>query len=312
MFPGLKDNPTMEGFFKSFNDMLIGMNDDEKYKDLRQIMQSGLGINRDRLYDTQSPYDMIDSTYKPLGAERYQPKNDEKIAPKWYNDVVNEYIFLDMHGYQEDRVNIKKGRKETFRNTTEDAFHAAFATTCNFYIINDKKSYKKVKQVYEKLGINTLVLKPDEFVDYYRKYLHFENPLYNVALPIGILKSNHYIEEQLEDAILRTYYFPYFIFNFFTKLIVLTRDSKNCQPTILLSRNKPTNGTTYKMEIRKLVRNINSILGMDVNRKGDMMDEEFNEEEWSGREWQYNEISFTLRILMDIFNYISTLSRRCA
>ena len=69
-----------------------------------------------------------------------------------------------MHGYQEDNVNTSKGRKETFKNTTEDAFHCAFASTCNFYVINDKKSYKKTKQVYEKLQINTLVFKPEEFV----------------------------------------------------------------------------------------------------------------------------------------------------
>ena len=35
-----------------------------------------------------------------------------KNAPEWFNKITNEYLLLDMHGYQEDKVNIKKGRKE--------------------------------------------------------------------------------------------------------------------------------------------------------------------------------------------------------
>ena len=56
MFPGLKENPTMEGFFQSFSAMLKGLNEDEKYKDLRKIVQTGLGINRDKIFDNKSPY----------------------------------------------------------------------------------------------------------------------------------------------------------------------------------------------------------------------------------------------------------------
>ncbi len=201
MFPGLKENPTMEGFFKSFSAMLKDLNEDGKYKDLRKIVQSGLGINRDRIFDHKSPYDIIQSQYKQLGQEKIQDLKNDKNAPKWFNEITNEYIQLDMHGYQEDNVNIAKGRKETFKNTTEDAFHAAFASTCNFYVINDKRSYKKTKQVFEKLQINTLVLKPDDFVKYYNDYLNFNDPSLNVTVPFQLLQNGEYYEEQLEAAI---------------------------------------------------------------------------------------------------------------
>lgn len=220
MFPGLKENPTMDGFFQSFSTMLSGLNEDAKYKDLRKIVQSGLGINRDRIFDTKSPYDLIQAQYKQLGQEQTHDFNNDKNAPKWFNEITNEYILLDMHGYQEDKVNIVKGRKETFKNTTEDAFHAAFASTCNFYVINDKKSYKKTKQVFKKLQINTIVLRPDEFVKYYNDYLNLKDISLNISIPFQLLKSGEYYEEKLESSILRNYYFPFFIFGFFNRLVL--------------------------------------------------------------------------------------------
>lgn len=151
MFPGLKENPTIDGFFKSFSKMNFNLNELDGYKDLRKTVQSGTGINRDKIFDTENPFEFIQKTYDKLG---FNPENfypEYKNAPKWFDNITNTYLKLDMHGYQEDTVNIKKGRKETFKNTTDDAFHAAFASTCNIYVVNDNRSYKKTKKVFEEL-----------------------------------------------------------------------------------------------------------------------------------------------------------------
>lgn len=294
IFPGLKENPTMEGFFQSFSAMLKGLNEDEKYKDLRKIVQSGLGINRDKIFDNKSPFNLIQNQYKRLGQDQVQQISNDKNAPKWFNDISNEYILLDIHGYQEDNVNVLKGRKETFKNTTEDAFHAAFASTCNFYVINDKKSYKKTKQVFEKLQINTIVLKPDEFVKYYNDYLDFKDPRVNISLPFQLLHNGEFYEERLESgALLRTYFFPFFIFGFFTKLILLLPENQD-PPILLLSRLKPTNGTTYILEITKLAKDISELLGNDIDGLGEVKEEEFAEDNWVGRSWKIENITFRL------------------
>jgi hypothetical protein len=294
MFPGLKENPTMEGFFQSFSTMLKGLNEDEKYKDLRKIVQSGLGINRDKIFDNKSPFNLIQSQYKQLGQDKAQHVSNDKNAPKWFNEISNEYILLDMHGYQEDNVNVVKGRKETFKNTTEDAFHAAFASTCNFYVINDKKSYKKTKQVFEKLQINTIVLKPDEFVKYYKDYLDFKDPSLNISIPFQLLQTGEFHEEKLESgSMLRTCYFPFFIFGFFTKLMFLLPENEE-PPILLLSRIKPTNGTTYILEITKLAKDITKVLGNDIGGLGDVKEEEFAEDNWVGRSWKKENTTFRL------------------
>ena len=142
-----------------------------------------------------------------------------------------------MHGYQEDKVNIKKGRKETFSNTTEDSFHSAFASICNFYIINDNKSYKKCKKVYEKLDVKTIVLKPNEFVDYYNKYLKKDDYSSDLNVAIEIMKTENYVENKVENGLLRTYLFPYLLFDFFNKIL----KCYNCISTLNIYISNNTN-----------------------------------------------------------------------
>ena len=293
MFPGLKENPTMEGFFKSFSQMNLNLNESDGYQELRKTVQGGMGINRDKIFDSKDPYKIIDDKYKKVGTNPNQFIDNSKNAPEWFNEITNEYLLLDMHGYQEDKVNIKKGRKETFKNTTEDAFHAAFASTCNFYIINDNKSYKKTKLIYEKLDINTIVLKPSEFVEYYQKYLDIKEVILNFRIPFEIIKTPEFYEEVMETATLRTYYVPFFFFGFFNKIMVLIPNDGG-ETLILLSQNGSSNHRVYSMEIQHLYKQLCEILGNDIENLGQIKDEEFKKKEWIGRKWKLDEITFRL------------------
>lgn len=295
ILPGLRENPTMEGFFKSFSEMNRGLNDDENYKDLRQIIQSGIEINRDKLYDIDNPFKLIDNTYSKLNMDRNQYIDNSKNAPEWFNKISNEYLFLDMHGYQEDNVNVKKGRKETFKNTAEDALHAAFASTCNFYIINDNKSYKKTKKIYEKLEINTCVFKPQEFLEYYEKFLNISDPNFNLSFPLKLIENGEYFESELENGKLRTYYFPYFLFDFFNKLMVFIPNETDDKPIILLSQNGSTQNKIYSMELKRLISKINDLLGEDIEKIGEATEDEFKEEKWIGRKWKLDKVTFRLQ-----------------
>lgn len=302
MFPELKENPTMEGFFKSFGKMYQNLNEKESYKILREITQKGLGIKRDKIFNDDNPYNLIDEAHNKLGISFDKHFDNLKNAPEWYNKIINEYIKLDMHGYQEDAVKVKENkRKETFKNTSEDAFHSAFASTCNFYIINDNKSYKKTKQIYERLKINTVVLKPDEFLDYYKKYLNIENISEYFKIAVEIIKTNNFFESKDENGIQRTYIFPYFLFDFFNKIIVV-QSNENDKAIILLSKFSPTNGhITHFIEIKILVKMLNGYFGNDIENKGDVLDEEFETENWTGRMWKLDDIRFKLMALNGYF-----------
>lgn len=295
MFPDLKENPTMDGFFKSFGKMIYNLNEKEDYKILREVTQKGLNINRDRIFNENNPYKIIEKAQEKLGHSLVNSFDNSKNAPAWFNEICNEYIKLDMVGYQEDTIRVKENkRKETFKNTTEDSFHAAFASTCNFYIINDSKSYNKTKQVFEKLEINTLVFKPNEFIDYYTKFLNIEHLDNHFNIAIQIVKSDNYYESEVENGVLRTYIFPYFIFDFFNKIIVINPNNDE-HPTIMLSKFSPTNGNvTYIVEIEKLVTDLINLFGLDDDKIGCINNNELASNEWIGRKWTKEDINFRL------------------
>ena len=295
MFPDLKENPTMEGFFNSFGKMYQNLNEKEDYKVLREVTQKGLGINRNKIFNDDSPYKLIDKAHNKLGYNPEKYIDNSKNAPEWFNKITNEYLMLDMHGYQEDKVRVKENkRKETFKNTTEDAFHSAFASTCNFYIINDNKSYKKTKQIYDRLKVNTVVFKPDEFLEYFNKYLNIESTAEYFKIATEIIKTNNFFENKDENGVQRTYIFPYFLFDFFNKILVVQSDESKT-PIILLSKFSPTNGrVTHFVEIKILVKTLNEYLGNDIDNKGELLNEEFETENWSGRIWKLDNIQFRL------------------
>jgi hypothetical protein len=294
LFPGLKENPTLEGFFKSFSDMFYNLNETEHYKQVRKVMQSGLGINRDRIYKADDPYAIIDKAYKKVKLDlSASNKNDGKYAPAWFDAISNEYIKLDLHGYQEDNISTTKGRKETFKNTTEDAFHTAFASTCDFYITSDTKLIEKSKKVYEQLGLDVLVFKPEEFMNYYKSFLTERSGREELEMPLRIIESDDkFIQKEIDNGFLRTYYVPFFIFDFFNKMTVMVSDKGKVTMILLSQQSPPNKKITYYFEIERLYPKLYEVFGNDVDNLGLVNLEELEKETWSGRKWEHKTLGF--------------------
>lgn len=292
--PDLENNYSPGGVFNAFLNMFTRLNENEDYKNLREMVQQGLKINRNRLFDANKPYQMIENAYEKEGIVLPNIPDNDKNAPKWYNELTNEYIRLDMHGYQEDKVSIDKGRKQTFRNTMEDAFHTAFATTCDFYITNDDRNYKKAQTVYEKLQINSLVMKSDEFVRHYKDWLHLEGEAF-LNLISGVLKHAEPVIN--DDGNLRTYFGCFFIFDYFNKIHLISET----EWFIVLSRVKPTNARLlYRNELTTLIDKLINVFGADIDHNGGLQTEEdilIRENRWAGRRWVFQGMLYHLRVL---------------
>jgi len=293
IFPGLSNNPTMEGFFKSFGKMITNLNENEDYKELRLITQSGLKINRDKIFNTADPFDMISDAYKKLGIkDQNQFIHGHNKSPDWFDEFTNNYIALDMHGYQEDKVNTKKGRKETFNNTTNDAFHAAFSSTCNIYILNDDKSFKKTQKVFEELKLNTLIFKPVEFKEYHDSFLKERAADIDLKLPHQIIMSKPDTEKIADNTIIKSHYAPFFMFDYFNNIHSLY-DIDGKLKMIVLSQIVPTNrGITYYFEIENLSKKLYSVLGQDSDNLGTVSKSELEQKDWIGRKWKFDGIGF--------------------
>jgi hypothetical protein len=113
--PELEGENNQMGIFNSFLSMFTRLNETEDYKQMRLNLQKGINLNRDRLYDAKEPYKLIEKAYQKFNIEIPADGGNNEHGPKWYNKLCNEYIRLDMHGYQEDKVSVGKGRKQTFR-----------------------------------------------------------------------------------------------------------------------------------------------------------------------------------------------------
>lgn len=158
----------------SFKDLINGlianqipMMTTELYRDQRDLIQNNLGINSDGLANSNKPFKDIEKSFVKQGMDNNNEVlyfHGSDFSPKNFTEILNHYIYLDMHGFNQDKivVNNPKKRDETFTNTSNDAQHTAYASYCKYYITKDKKNTRKAKATYNKLKIPTIVINPDE------------------------------------------------------------------------------------------------------------------------------------------------------
>lgn len=293
IFPGLKDDLTMKAFFNSFGQMLHNMNEGEGYKDLRSIVQQ-IGISNGHFSQDKNTFDVIENAYKKKGLENFDVRqyiDKSKNAPEWFNDITNEYVNLDMHGFKADKVKVTDKEKNTFKNTTEDASHSAFASRCEFYITNDDRNYHKTKAVFQKLGILTIVLKPHEFVQYYNSFLRADSFDEHFAALIEEYKSpanyqlQHYENGDTFGLVKLT---GRYFFNSFNKLLVPNQNSG--APMFVLSKeNTARNYVIHHREIEGMIKMFVDKFGPDNEDKSYYEEGEISSEaDWPGRVWHLN------------------------
>lgn len=301
MFPGLKEDQTMNGFFKSFGKMFHNMNETEDYKDLRNMVQQ-IGVNSGHFNENKNPFEVIDNAYKKIGVEnlnidKYFEKG--KNAPEWFDDITNEYIKLDMHGFKADKVKVTAKEKNTFNNTTEDASHSAFASRCEFYITNDDKNYHKTKAVFQKLGIFTIVLKPNEFIQYYNLFLNTNDFDDHFTSIIDEMKRVENFQEQKYESgefFGCVNFTNQYFFNF--NKILIPNPKINDALFILGKENPSKNYIMSYQEIEAMLKLFVDKLGIDINGKSYFEVSEINpEEDWTGRTWETNIGQITIKRL---------------
>jgi hypothetical protein len=260
-YPGLQENPSMGNLLKISWLKNKEMEETDAYKGMRETVQDGLGLNKDKMFAKDDPFATIDKLYSSIkeltGFDIYNILRNDN-SPSWFQDISHNYLLLDMHGYQQDKIKVDARNKDTMRNTIDDGFHAAFASTCDFYITNDSRSANKAKQVYQKLKLNTRICSPEEFVTYGNQSLVYNDPKMHVRLWCSLLNSPDYNESVVDDATWRTYLLEFFLFDYFNKVfVVFAPESK--QPMIILSKNKPTNYRyTTELDVKAIIQKLNT------------------------------------------------------
>lgn len=269
------------------------MNETEDYKDLRNMVQQ-IGVNSGHFNENRDPFKVIDNAYKKIGVENFNVDKyfeKGKNAPEWFDDITNEYIKLDMHGFKADKVKVTTKEKNTFNNTTEDASHSAFASRCEFYITNDDKNYHKTKAVFQKLGIFTIVLKPNEFIQYYNLFLNINNfDEHFISIIDEMKRAENFKEQKYEsgESFGLVNFTNQYFFNFFNKILIPNPEINDA--LFILGKESPAKRYIIShKEIEAMLKLFVDKLGLDINGKSYFEVGEINpEEDWTGRTWELN------------------------
>lgn len=317
IFPNLKDNLTFEGWFNSFGNTFNRLNETEDYKDFREAVQK-IGVNSSHFSEGKDPYEVIRNAYQKTGTNPFETNkhlNNNNNAPNWFNELSNEYIILDMHGYKQDKIKVDNRNNKTFRNTTDDAFHSAFASRCDFYITSDKKNIDKTKTVYKKFELQTCVFTPKEFSKYYNEFLDIHNFGEHIDDLLEVIKTgkDYYRCGNEKDDNGRIFSFVgfsnHYFFNFFNKVRICK--SQSGEIFYLISKEHPSEiyYIAY-IELNKVLKMFINHFGIDDNGKGYYESGEMDGYEWEGRVWTLDTIKITIERINGWFHlYIYPLKK---
>jgi hypothetical protein len=297
-YPGLEEDPTIGMLISSFWSSRKSLNETEAYKDLRLDLQQGLGINKDKMFASQAPFADMAKIYEQIreltGFDIDQVMRNDQ-TPAWFQDISHNYLLLDMHGFQQDKVKVSEKQKDTMRNTVDDGFHAAFASTCDFYLTSDSRSANKAKAVYEKLNLNTRIWSPAEFVAYADNSLAYDAPADHLKLWLRLLSTEDYNESTADDGIWRTILTEFFFFDYFNKIVLFYENGKTV-PVIYLTKIKPSNYRVISpQEVTAVISKLN--IAFRTDEATQVRTEDFNLSGTFSYTWQFEGLDYRLHYL---------------
>lgn len=292
-YPDIEGNTVFDLIMTIFRDQSKLMNT-ERFKDYQELFRSYLGINRDKIFASKTPYSDVETVInkstatKDLGSILHNSSTISKSisnqCPDWFNKILEQYIFLDLAGYQSDEIKVNNKKNKTFRNLFNDATHSAFASQCHIYITHDYRNYKKTKEIYEKLDINTIVLTTNKKDNI--SYQNFINNEYLVS-PNSIkelfnscflfMKKTQLEKRTANDNTMSIIVYLIFgsIWGVFNKILIQSEDNHN---QIILEHLYPTNHQfIYFSVIDKIINILSDLLGIDCEQKKLLNQEEKEE-----------------------------------
>lgn len=139
---------------------------DDSYSEMRDAYQKDLKVNTGRLNSKKfAPIETLDLNAQKLQKENFMQLYESLLTEidkkSLYNRIMALCRQVDFNGFYPE--NIKNGHH--LDNIETDYKHIAYASTCDFFIVEDKTARAKATLVFELLGINVNVVTPKEFVD---------------------------------------------------------------------------------------------------------------------------------------------------
>lgn len=116
----------------------------------------------------------------------------------WESHFKSVCLALGLFGFRPEN------KEKTLMNIDTDASHVFYAAHCDLFVTADKKLRDKAKAVYARYGIQTNVIKPEEFVHFIDKELNNEYSLSQIPEIIETYGVPRIEEDKLHYKLLKS------------------------------------------------------------------------------------------------------------
>lgn len=159
MFPKSKKENTVYAVMEDIYEFQKRLKSDYS---LYKKFKSHLGKSINKLKNSREYLNSIKQNFNELPkhldifelSELHAPKN-KYVKNEAYSKILDVFYKYDLKGYKTDA---------NYNNMFDDSLHTFYAAHCDFFVTNDDRCKYKAEKTYERLKINTIVIKADEYM----------------------------------------------------------------------------------------------------------------------------------------------------
>jgi hypothetical protein len=161
---GTEETMKLGDFMQNIMSMSSTIMTDDSYVGMRDDFQKDIKVSG-RLNDKRfKPIKTLDENAQKLQKKNFMELFESMLVGEDTKSLFNKIIAmcrqLDFHGFHQENIE----ESHHLDNVNTDYEHIAYASTCDIFIVKDKKAQAKAALAFELLGLNIRVTTPEEYV----------------------------------------------------------------------------------------------------------------------------------------------------
>ncbi|MBA9072577.1 hypothetical protein GGR22_000703 [Flavobacterium gossypii] len=241
---------------------------DNSYSEMRDNFQKDLKVNTGRLNNKRfDPMETLDENAQKLKKENFMELhqslligNDDKSL---FNRIIALCRHLDFNGFFADNIT----PEHHLDNVETDYKHIGYASTCDIFIISDKKTKEKAIMAFDMLNIKVEVLSPQEFVAFSdNNFVKIENKKQLIDYLFWVTTNKPIL---IKNGLQFHYVFSY-VLDYFN---IITTPIENPKQLVLRKFSTSNNIGVLIREITEIRNKLLNLLGNPIIEYGNIGDE---------------------------------------
>lgn len=263
---GTEETMKLGDFMQNIMSMSSTIMTDDSYAEMRDGFQKDIKVSG-RLNDKRfKPIETLDDNAQKLQKGNFMELFESMLIGEDTKSLFNKIIAmcrqLDFHGFHQE--NIEEGHH--LDNVNTDYEHIAYASTCDIFIVKDKKAQAKAALAFELLGINIRVTTPEEYVRFIENN---QSVLETGEDFIDYLRWLATLEPTVENDQTNFHFILSFVLSYFNVVCHATGDNKKF---IIQKLDSPNRVGVFKAEINAVKDELLRLFGeplQEFNKVGD-------------------------------------------